>query len=92
MMADGDLNLDGFIRALVREAVSETVAQLRRDGAGVAVKPRLLTVEQAATYMGRSLEAMQHLVGDGKIRTVRMDRRVFLDVQDLDRLIEGSKA
>ena len=43
-------------------------------------------------YMGRTLEAMQHMICAGKIPTVRMDRRVFVDVRDLDRLIENSKA
>jgi hypothetical protein len=38
------------------------------------------------------LEAMQHMICAGKIPTVRMDRRVFVDVRDLDRLIENSKA
>jgi len=55
------------------------------------VKRRLYTVEESAVYMGRSLEAMQHMIGAGKIPTVRLDRRVFIDVRDLDRLIDQSK-
>jgi len=60
------------------------------DNASV-LRPRLLTVEQAAVYMGRSEEAMQHMVANGKVPTVRMDRRVFVDVRDLEALIEDSK-
>lgn len=53
--------------------------------------PRLLTVEQAAIYLGRTREAVQHLVGSGKVPTVRADRRVFLDRLDLDKWIEDNK-
>jgi hypothetical protein len=89
-MQDG-FNIGGLIRSLVKEAVAETVAQLTRDGAGAPVKRRLYKVEESAVYMGRSLEAMQHMIAAGKIPTVRIDRRVALDVKDLDRLIEDCK-
>ncbi|SPE32051.1 hypothetical protein SBA6_170009 [Candidatus Sulfopaludibacter sp. SbA6] len=89
-MQDG-FNIDLLIRALVKEAVAETVSQLARDGGSAPVKRRLYTVEESAVYMGRSLEAMQHMIGAGKIPTVRLDRRVFIDVRDLDRLIDQSK-
>ena len=52
---------------------------------------RLLTVEQAATYPGRTKEAIQHMVANGKLPTVRSDRRVFVDVLDLDAWIEDNK-
>jgi excisionase family DNA binding protein len=53
--------------------------------------PRLLTIDQAAIYVGRSREATQHLVAAGKVPTVRADRRVFIDRLDLDRWIEEHK-
>lgn len=34
---------------------------------------------------------MQHMVAEGKIPTVRSDRRIFIDVQDLDRWIAEHK-
>jgi excisionase family DNA binding protein len=82
---------DGFIRALVKEAVAETAAQITRDGATIGVKPRLLTVEQAAVRLGRTEEGARRLITSGRLPTVRMDRRVYIDVKDLDRLIEDSK-
>jgi len=84
-------HIDGFIRALVKETVSETVAALARESAAASVKRRLFTVEEAAAYMGRSEEAMQHMIAGGKIPTVRVDRRVFVDVRDLDKLIDNHK-
>ena len=56
----------------------------RQDGG--TVRPRLLTVEQAAIYVGRTKEAVQHMVSSGKLPTVRSDRRVFIDVQDLSQI------
>lgn len=56
------------------------------------VSARLLTVEQAATYIGRTKEAVQHMVSRGKLPTVRTDRRVFIDRNDLDQWIEDNKA
>lgn len=53
--------------------------------------PRLMTVDQAAVYLGRTREAVQHLVSSGKVPTVRADRRVFLDRHDLDRWIDDNK-
>jgi excisionase family DNA binding protein len=53
--------------------------------------PRLLTIDQAAIYVGRTREATQHLAASGKIPTVRTDRRVFIDRLDLDRWIEEHK-
>jgi hypothetical protein len=42
--------------------------------------------------MGRTEEAMQHMIANGKVPAVRIDRRVFVDVYDLESLIEQKKA
>lgn len=52
---------------------------------------RLLTVKVAAEYLGRSEHSVRHLCDSGKLPTVRLDNRIFLDVKDLDRVIEESK-
>jgi len=84
-------NIDGLLDALAKRVAAYVRAELAQDG-GVGVKPRLLTVEQAAAYLGRTEEAMQHMIASSKIPTVRIDRRVFIDVRDLERLIEEHKA
>jgi excisionase family DNA binding protein len=63
---------------------------VERIGAST-VSRRLFTVDQAAGYLSRTPEAVSHMIHSGKLRAVRMDRRVYLDVKDLDRLIEDSK-
>jgi excisionase family DNA binding protein len=83
------LNIDALL-----DALADKVAQrLREDSAGsvTAVRPRLLTVDQAAVYIGRSKDAVQHMVSSGKVPTIRADRRVFIDVEDLDRWIREHK-
>jgi excisionase family DNA binding protein len=72
------------------EIIAEKLAdKLARDPNRLC--PRLLTIEQAAAYLGRSREAIQHLASSGKIPTVRSDRRVFLDRLDLDKWIDDNK-
>ena len=82
--------------ALLEDLATRVAAKLRGElgngnGNGTGVKPRLLTIEQAATYLGRSKEAVHHLVTSGTLPKVQADRRVFLDVHDLDAWITEHK-
>lgn len=56
------------------------------------IEPRLLTVEQAAEYIGRSEQAVRHLIFQRDIPVVRTGRCVRIDRKDLDRWIENCKA
>ena len=89
-MQDG-FNIDVLLSDLAKRVAAEVRAELELDRSNLAVRPRLLTVEQAATYLGRSKASVQHMVSDGSLPTVRSDRRVFLDVLDLDRWIAQHK-
>jgi len=79
------------------ELIAERVAEkLRPSFVGgkapsLAAAPRLFTVEQAASYLGRTKASLQHMVSAGRLPIVRADRRVFLDVRDLDKWIEQNK-
>ena len=53
--------------------------------------PLLLTREQAARKLGRTVPALEHLIHEGKLPVVRIDCRVFIDVRDILRLIDQSK-
>jgi excisionase family DNA binding protein len=57
----------------------------------VALKKRLYTVPEAAEYLGRSIWSMRRLIWEGMIPSVRVQRRVHLDVADMENLIEHSK-
>jgi len=79
------------IDVLAEKLAARVRLDLTQNG-GARVKPRLFSVEEAAVYLGRSKEALEHMIGAGKLAVVRADRRVFLDVRDLDRWIEANKA
>jgi excisionase family DNA binding protein len=55
------------------------------------LQPRLLTAEQAGVYIGRTEQAVRHLIFQRDIPTVRNGRSVHLDRKDLDRWIENNK-
>lgn len=71
--------------------VAERLAAELVNGHGPAINRRHLSVDHAALYIGRTKEALQFLLAAGKLPTVRSDRRVFLDIRDLDEWIERSK-
>ena len=91
-MASGGFDMTALMDALAKRVADEVCSRLSEGSTGATVKPRLMTVEQGATYLGRSKEAVEHMIAGGKLPTVRSDRRVFLDVRDLDRWIEQNKA
>jgi excisionase family DNA binding protein len=90
-MVGPEFTFEAFLDAVAERVAAKVRNELGPGGLSATVAPRLLTVEQAAGYLGRSKEAVEHMVASGKIPTVRTDRRVFIDVRDMDRLIEDSK-
>ena len=84
-------NIDGLLDALADRVVGRLRAEMEQNGSGASIRPRLLTVDQAATYLGRSKASVQHLISDQAIPVVRNDRRVFLDIRDLDNWIDAAK-
>lgn len=77
-----------FINALVARIASDVSARLTVTQ---SVRPRLLTVAQAATYLGRTDKGVRHLASIEAFPSVRGDGRVQFDIQDLDRWIEQNK-
>lgn len=55
------------------------------------VQPALLDVKQAAVYLGRSEQSIQHLIFQKDLPVVRHGRRVHLHRKDLDTWIEQNK-
>jgi hypothetical protein len=67
---------------------TESLPSGRRNG---PVPRRLLNLKDAAEYLGRSEWALRELIWKGRIPVVRIDRRIQLDLKDLDALIDASK-
>jgi len=49
---------------------------------------RLYSVDDAAIYLGRTPWAVRELIYRGALPSIRADRRVQVDVRDLDAFIE----
>lgn len=79
-----------LILDVVLDMIADKLAK-RLSQNSAQLQQRLMTIEQAAAYLGRTPEATQHLTSSGKIPTVRADRRVFVDRLDLDQWITDNK-
>jgi excisionase family DNA binding protein len=79
----GNVGLDALADAIA-ECV---VARLHQSD-----KPRLLTVNQAAAYIGRTPKALRHMIALDTLPVVREGSRVHLDRADLDRWIDLRKS
>ncbi len=71
------------------ETIADAVAS-RLQSHGLLV-PRLLTLDQAATYLGMTKDALKAKVHLGRIPTVELDKKLRFDQLDLDHMIEKSK-
>ncbi|MBZ5620063.1 MAG: helix-turn-helix domain-containing protein [Acidobacteriia bacterium] len=78
-----------FLVSAIAERVLECLESRIRPSS--SPQPRLLSVQRAAEYMGRSAHSIRHLCSSGKLPVVRLDGRIFLDREDLDQIITDSK-
>ena len=55
--------------------------------------PRLLSLKKAAEYLGLTTWAMRERIWGGEIPVIRFNggRKMFIDVQDVERFIEQNK-
>jgi len=82
----------GNVTDLLVETIAQRVAALLKPALEQRdMRPRLLTLEQAGIYLGRTTEAVRSLHRSDAFPVVRADTRVMLDVEDLDRWIEQNK-
>lgn len=83
MNTTGNVGLD-----ILADAIASRVAARLSQSEG----PRLLSVKEAAIYIGRTPKALCHMIGKGAVPVVREGSRVHLDRADLDQWIEMRKA
>ena len=77
---------------LIEAIVAGVVERLRANGVlAYQKRSRLMGIDEAADYLGRTPKAVRKLIEAGKLPVVRLDGRVQLDMRDLDRTIEGAK-
>jgi excisionase family DNA binding protein len=83
-------SFDGLIDAFA-DRVATRIQQLVLANGHSRNSHRLLSVKEAAEYLGRSVNSVRHLITKSDIRIVKADRRVQIHVDDLDRWIEANK-
>jgi len=52
---------------------------------------RLYTIEESAVYLGRSVWSIRELIWKGEIPSVKVGRRLHVDIIDMDTFIEKNK-
>ena len=81
----------------MRDMTSKTLAETashRVRGDGQTARKRLYTLKEGAAYLGRSEWGMRELIWAGVIPVVKQQtaRKIFLDINDLDRFVEANKS
>ena len=88
---------DSTLKSLVSTIAEEVAAKVKSEitfhmeHTAARVRPTLLSVKESAVYLGRSEQAVQHLIFEKQLPVVRVGRRVHLDRRDLDSWIEKNK-
>ena len=77
--------LTDVIRAQVLAEMRESPSQQ------AAIPPPLLTAKQAGEYIGRSEQAVRHLIHQKEIPVICTGRNVRIDRKDLDAWIENHR-
>ena len=82
-------------QALLKSVLSvvrqQVMAEMQPKTATPAQTKRLLTVAEAAEFMGRSETAMRQLIYKRLVPVVRFGRNVRVDIRDLEHLIEENR-
>lgn len=84
-----DFNGDSIKVEISLDALADKIAE--RISGQRPVNKRLLTRQEAAVYLGRSVRGLDGLVAKGAVASVRGDSRPMFDVRDLDAWIENNK-
>lgn len=74
---------------------TQTGIELQRaQGIHNPVRKRLLTLKEAAEYLGRSVWGVRDMIWERVIPVVKQNgcRKMYLDINDLDAFIEKNKA
>jgi excisionase family DNA binding protein len=70
--------------------ICERIAPLLRESGG-KITPRLLSIKEAAEYLGQSPGTIKNMLRDGRLHCNRSGARVLLDLRELDAWIERTR-
>jgi hypothetical protein len=78
----GLLTPEARTEAVLRQILAEI--ELVKAHLAARIEPRLLTVDQAAAYIGRTRKGVEHLIAENAFAVVRYKDRVHVDRKVLD--------
>jgi excisionase family DNA binding protein len=81
----------GTAASEVVDSGEQRARKVERQSTALSPTRRLLTLPQAATYLGLSPWTVRDLVWKARLPVVRLTRKLLFDLQDLDRLIARVK-
>ena len=92
-MSANDTTLELLVSSISEQVTKriETALLARMEHEARSIQPALLNVKDAAVYLGRSEQAVQHMIFQKELPVVRAGRRVHLDRKALDAWIERNK-
>lgn len=64
---------------------------MRHDSASAGVESPLLDVKSAAAFLRLSVRKTRELLADGRLASVRIGRRVLLEIDELRRFIDEAR-
>jgi hypothetical protein len=68
------LDVDAMVEAVAERAAEKALKRFPSNSAS-ADDPLLLTIDQTARKLGRTVPAVEHLIRENKLPVVRIDRR-----------------
>ena len=75
-----------FTSSLADAIAAKVIEQMSEQG---VVPKRLLTLDEAAKYLGRTQKAVEHLIARGTLPVTRLDGKRQVDREELDKLISS---
>jgi excisionase family DNA binding protein len=69
--------------------VSQASTALSRWEKRNALRPRVVSIDEAAKYIGRSRNFVYDLLGSGKVRAVKSGSRTLPILDDLDKYLDS---
>ncbi len=78
---------------MAKKVIDNTENLEEAQGINSPLPPRLLTIKQAAAYLGRGVDSMRELVYGRVFKVIQESERskVWIDVRDLDNWIDSKK-
>lgn len=71
--------------------MNKTIPEIDEKRNDYRLRKRLYTVKEAGEYLGLSVWSIRERIYSGQIAHVSIGRRVMVDIEDMDELIQANK-